>query len=418
VEKQVQRPGKPREHVKLNAQDYTALPMDKLLHDFKDNYDHVKSIHLMQNRLVSVAGADLVSMFRNLLELNLSENQLIQFLPPKQCVLELLDLSTNMLERVNPAIAGVQTLTILRLGGNRFKEFPDVVTELSNLRVLDVSHNIISTIPKSLAQLQELELLNVTENMVLRLPDTICTMQALRVLSLDYNKLEELPPLLGNLVNLEHFSVSHNRLRQVPDGIGQCVRLRFLDLSSNCLATVPSRVRELSQLETLLLNGNKLWVRFQSLQAVCHCVALVCACNGQITVRRLVMRKRTYVQILPHDLFTGMKSLRLLHLNHNELRDLPASMVYLQKLHQLLIDYNPLVNLSTEISSLTNLIVLSATHCDLTWPSTVRELVYYFGCCLGWARLHTLFVPCEPTKFLFLCSKPVCLAPKSTSEEG
>lgn len=68
---------------------------------------------------------------------------------------ELLAGQNQLKEIALMALAGFQSLKVLRLPGNEFKVFPEALLQITSLTVLDVADNEIQSIPDDIAQLKQ-----------------------------------------------------------------------------------------------------------------------------------------------------------------------------------------------------------------------------------------------------------------------
>ncbi|XP_024172166.2 putative disease resistance protein RGA3 isoform X1 [Rosa chinensis] len=98
-------------------------------------------------------------------------------------------------------------LRTLNLSGNKIRQLPEEIGDLTHLRYLDLSYCI-----------------NLSS-----LPDGVCNLYNLQTLRLcRCTRLEELPDNMGKLINLKHLHVYH-WLKYLPKGIRRIRNLRTLD---------------------------------------------------------------------------------------------------------------------------------------------------------------------------------------------
>ncbi|KAL2320038.1 hypothetical protein Fmac_029007 [Flemingia macrophylla] len=129
--------------------------------------------------------------------LSLSNNSLHGQIPKSLCnvsSLELLDLSHNNFVGVIPKCIKTlsSTLRVLSFGGNKLKgHIPDTLPNSCDLRLLDLSDNLLGgTIPKSLANCQRLLVLNLGKNLLSdKFPCFLSNISTLRIMDLSLNQL-------------------------------------------------------------------------------------------------------------------------------------------------------------------------------------------------------------------------------------
>ncbi|XP_063618437.1 leucine-rich repeat protein SHOC-2-like [Cydia splendana] len=101
-----------------------------------------------------------INMFKNLIEINLSQNNL-NGLPTEFCELENLEiciLSFNNILYVPDDIVKLKKLTTLCLAVNELCMIPENIMDLTNLKVLDLYDNNISEYPEDIRNIPELDL--------------------------------------------------------------------------------------------------------------------------------------------------------------------------------------------------------------------------------------------------------------------
>ncbi|XP_045347547.1 LOW QUALITY PROTEIN: leucine-rich alpha-2-glycoprotein [Leopardus geoffroyi] len=178
-------------------------------------------------------------------ELHLSSNQLEslspKFLLPPAPLLQVLDLTRNLLARLPPglfqALAALHTLVLKE---NQLEALePSWLLGLKALRHLDLSENRLQTLP----------------------PGLLASVTSLRILDLSNNQLKALPPdLLKGPLRLERLHLEGNGLQVLGEGLlAPQPDLRYLFLNDNKLATVAAgALQGLRQLDFLDLSNNLL----------------------------------------------------------------------------------------------------------------------------------------------------------------
>jgi len=186
---------------------------------------------------------------------------------------------------------------------------------LRSLTELDLSENAIEGFsPKVFRHLKKLKVINVQRNHLYDVPEEIGLIAGLKDLYLDMNRLDNLPENLTKLKQLSVLSASMNQLQSIPSAIGRLQHLMILNVSGNNLHRLPSGMGYLNLTE-LKASHNR-------------------------------------IEVLSDDFLAPnlQKSIELLHLQNNNLLELPPVFDECSKLKQLLIDYNPMRSPPPELS--------------------------------------------------------------------
>ncbi len=244
--------------------------------------------------------------------------------------------------------------TELDLRTMKLTELPESIGQLKQLRKLDIGHdwkkddkdkNQLTALPDSLGQLTQLTSLDLSDNQLTALPDSLAQAQLTQLteLNLSNNQLTALPDSLGQLTQLTKLDLSENQLTALPDSLGQLTQLTNLDLSSNQLTTLPDSLGQLTQLQTLDINSNLL-------------------------------------KYLPESL-GNLEKMNLLSVYDTEIKVLPESFANFSELEGLLIgnlDGETFGELPKVITHFHNLKMLDAPHCKLSfipdWIGSLNKL--------------------------------------------
>jgi Leucine-rich repeat (LRR) protein len=197
---------------------------------------------------------------------------------------------------------------------------------------LDLHGMELTELPESIGQLTQLTSLNLSSNQLTTLPDSLGQLTQLTSLNLSSNKLTTLPDSLGQLTHLTELDLSSNQLTTLPDSLGQLTWLHSLDVSNNRLATLPACTKNWLNLQKLYLGwvnpgGNPLKELPESIRELKNLVLLKAQSCQLIVLSNWV-----------HEL----TKLKELHINKNQLTDLPPSLAQLEYLIDLMLKDNPL----------------------------------------------------------------------------
>lgn len=207
---------------------------------------NLKYFYLDSNEISGKLTTSLLERWQDLVELDLSGNQISGYLPEQ--------------------VFSHKQLKTLDLHGNRFiGPIPSVNVELNdNLEFVALHENSLTNeIPPSISSLVGLRHLDLSRNSLEgALPSTIGSMMNLRYLFVGENTLQSanFPQFLVEMETLEELSlVDTGLVGSIPDQIGNLSNLNYLDLSKNQLsATVPVTFGLLTNLRYLLMRDNLL----------------------------------------------------------------------------------------------------------------------------------------------------------------
>lgn len=160
----------------------------------------------------------------------------------------------------DPYLLGELTnLVELNLSSNQLVKVPEDLSSLKELKRFNLSENLIEKMPDNFGNWwPKLETLNLSRNKLAAIPPSLCKLCNLKRLYLNDNQLtfEGLPATLGKLHQLELFMAARNKLELIPESIFRCGRLKKLILTSNRLITLPETIHLLYDLEDLDLSNN------------------------------------------------------------------------------------------------------------------------------------------------------------------
>eukprot|EP00931_Biecheleriopsis_adriatica_P043960 TRINITY_DN25120_c1_g1_i1.p1 TRINITY_DN25120_c1_g1~~TRINITY_DN25120_c1_g1_i1.p1 ORF type:complete len:1080 (-),score=232.11 TRINITY_DN25120_c1_g1_i1:65-3304(-) len=210
---------------------------------------------------------------RNLVALNLSRNELVEFVQPEE--VERVDSSGLKRGEAKKNSVGEDTqgeekpykLEVLQCDRNKLEIVaPRVLAgrQVANLKVLNLSFNSLNFLPGDFASgAGHLKYLDLSHNRLFSLPEGILECRELIILNADNNDLERLPKDIGLLRSMRKLSVSYNKLTELPYSIGDCRLLEKIRMVSNQVAVMPQTLLHLwkskgGRLEELLVDGNPL----------------------------------------------------------------------------------------------------------------------------------------------------------------
>lgn len=225
--------------------------------------------------------------------------------------------NSEELDSINPEQPELTRTQRLNLFWKKLENYPDLSDLLVNyIEILILADNQLEAIPPEFARLTMLRSCILTNNNLRMVPAELGQLTNLTNLSLADNLLRVIPPEYGRLDKLESLYLGKNRLVTIPAELGRLTNLKELDLERNLLKSLPSELGQLTNLEVLELEQN-------------------------------------HIRILPKEVGQLFK-LKTLNLGNNQLTVLPIELRNLTTLDVLIVDYNPLVDLSPQLSTLIN----------------------------------------------------------------
>jgi len=130
--------------------------------------------------------------------------------------------------------------------------------DLHNLNYLNITQTCLRVMPDELEKLTNLTTLVLHSNEIAVLPSAIGRLTKLKVLDCSRNKLTSLPQELNNLPQLSTLNLASNQLQSIPSQ-NTNVKLSILDLSNNCFEVFPDVCyAELVHLSEIHVNGNQI----------------------------------------------------------------------------------------------------------------------------------------------------------------
>jgi Leucine-rich repeat (LRR) protein len=290
--------------------------------------------------------------FRNARVANISDNKFAAL--PAQitalALLQKLNISNNSVSSIPDHVGRLIFLRELRASDNSIELLSaKALQKLASLAFLDLRRNQLQELPTSLATCKCLVKLFVSKNRLRQLPSTFTRLLSLQVLHADCNSMDQLGFQAQQLSRLAQLRLGHNQLRDqgLPHHIGLAPALTELALSHNQLETLPESLAK-TPLRKLLLEGNPLQ------RPPMHVVL-----KGVPHVQR-------YLASLEHARSTAKLELCRFSLTNCPLpggaRVLAREENLWAMLTSLCLEGNSLVELTVEISILTNLEVLDLQY--------------------------------------------------------
>ena len=260
------------------------------------------------------------------------------------------------------------------------------ITLNPRLRELHLAANQIKSVKETLSFYNNLLLLDLNENQLQTLGErNFAQLKTLKVLKVGSNRLGQLGnQTFAGLASLQQLYLPHNELRTVHSDVFRNLnRLRLLDASHNALATLPADAfASLTTLELLNLSHNRfdnklsalLFDRLASLK-VLHLdhnplqqlPDFLFRALGQLHTLTL---NHCELRALHRNLFFGLDALKVLKLSHNQFSQLPPdAFVHLASLERLELQGTALLQLPNVFAPLR-----SVKHLALGYDRFLKQL--------------------------------------------
>lgn len=263
----------------------------------------IEEVYLNENGLIKLP--DSLCKLKHLVKLNLTGNQL-KTLPEdfgELSTLETFRCDENVLCRLPKTFGLLENLKELELGYNNIESLSEGFGMLKSLEILNLSCNKLKSLPESFGNLPNLKTLDLSENKLKFLPSHCSSCNSLQKVYADSNLLQMLPPWVSDLKNVVEFSVKDNQFQHqtLPDTFPKaCKRLKHLDMSGNFMSDLPYSLGELEELEFL------------------HLGSVI----GELERRNF--QNGNWIAKIP-DSICYLTKLKELHIDENQLNDLPAN---------------------------------------------------------------------------------------------
>ncbi|CAG9860792.1 unnamed protein product [Phyllotreta striolata] len=250
-----------------------------------------------------------------------------------------LDISSNVLTAMPKDINMFQDLLVLNLQGNLLTQLPEEIGDLKKLTTLSLNHNKLSELPKSFFKLTELKQLFINDNNLSGISKDISDLVMLEKLDLSNNKILKLPSGIGFLVRLIELSISHNKLKKLPPDIVNIRALLKLDISHNSITSLPP-MGELRKLQILYAQHNDI----TDIPSFIGCEQLYELHFGN-----------NFIQEIPQEFCEYTTHLKILELQDNQLKSIPAEITKIARLEKLDITNNDIEDIPNTIGIMPHL---------------------------------------------------------------
>lgn len=247
----------------------------------------------------------------------------------------------NKLEVLPSWIAQRDSLRNISIGGNNFKEIPEIINRLCNLEYLGLSDFPIDTLKldcifnnlsginlegssiKHFPNIKQAEgspaiEFSLSNTQIKSIPKEIGSMRVRRIKIRD-NQLEYIAPEIGQLEDLERLYLTNSPNLPpdaLPKELGNCKKLQVISFDNCNLTEFPVQITEIEALVNLSLNDNN--------------IKEVPAEISNLQNMSTFYIKNNQLTTLPKEL-NKMPGLHYLGLENNKIESLPAKMFNIQR---------------------------------------------------------------------------------------
>ncbi|KAI3847983.1 hypothetical protein MKX03_001095 [Papaver bracteatum] len=247
----------------------SAQPNDLNFVNSLVNCTNLRALSLGTNSFGGVLPNSIANLTTNLVELDLSENQIYGSIPigiqNLQGLTNLILYSNQLTGSIPPGIGLLQNLGLLALHSNELSgPIPFSFGNLTRLiRLFLYENSLTGLVPSSLENCKFLQVVHLQTNRLTgSIPKQFFELPSLSIsLALSDNLFTgALPTEVGKLKDLGKLYLQRNRLSgEIPSSIGECLSLTKLGLDGNFFqGNIPSAITSLKGLESLGLSHNNL----------------------------------------------------------------------------------------------------------------------------------------------------------------
>ena len=116
---------------------------------------------------------------------------------------------------------------------NRIQQLPDKIGDLKYLIRIDMERNFsLSSLPESVWNLKNLEVLGLGGNKFSNISERITELPNLKYLFLENNEFTKIPEFIWNLTQLEVLGLGGNKFKEISPKLQDFTQLRYLNLKN------------------------------------------------------------------------------------------------------------------------------------------------------------------------------------------
>ncbi|KAL0869585.1 hypothetical protein ABMA27_005847 [Loxostege sticticalis] len=298
----------------------------------------------MINAIEASSPSQPVNVYRNLKNLNMSHNYLVDI--PDAVLdsftqLETLDLSHNYIDSLSiSTFEGIKKLNSLFLSDNRITDINYSFFRFSDLTVLDLSHNRIESLKlHDFEKLTKLETIDLSSNSLVNIESSVFwNMNSLVSLNLHDNKLKVInKDIFANASSLKSVDISQNSFNVLPRGLFRGMFINHFAVNGNNLkgSLTSGTFEGLGYVDSLDLSH-------QHLTSIEDNAFL-----GLTSIKTLLLNNNE-IQSLSKNSFRGLRNLNTLDLSHNNITDINFDAQDLVHLRSIVLSYNFLTQIKQE----------------------------------------------------------------------
>ncbi len=311
-------------------------------------FRHIKSIRASFNNIKRVPAGQLKS--DSLHKVIFSFNQLKRIRFPKNASIISVVLDGNKFKRIPRSLRRLKSLKTLDINHNHIKRVPGFLRRMDSLQEINLSFNRIKFNTRAVKNLARVKRILLEGENLTKLPENIGELKVVRKLNFAKNHLSSVPQTFGNLDSLETLIFYKNDFDSIPAPVFRLHHLVELDFYYNDISEIPEAIGRLRNLKQLFLSFNRIEVLPDSMQQLKQLRYLYIHHNRLRIIpawikdfRRLQRVGFGFNQLLFVPDLSGIKSLREVDLQHNNMSIFPWKLAMKADLSILILRNNPFI---------------------------------------------------------------------------
>ena len=192
-------------------------------------FKNLEEIDLSSNQLTALP--DRLTAFKLLKELHVNNNKLTALgIEITNCTqLQVLQIQDNPLQTISPEIAKMIALEEFTMGEIATEcTIPDQLWTLYGLKKIKITNSNMTKIPVEIKNFKQLDVLCLSHNAITEIPNEVYSLSTITYLNLGHNKLNSVSSDIGKLENLDYLGVFYNPITYIPKEVTTLKNISFI----------------------------------------------------------------------------------------------------------------------------------------------------------------------------------------------